>query len=77
MTKDFTRRSILASALSTSALGILSAQSKRDWTGKDPVAYPDPDVVAVNPKRFKYKVGNAAIERVYTGCRFAEGRSWA
>lgn len=76
MAQEFTRRSILASALGTGALGILSAQTKRDWTGKDPVAYPDPDVVAVNPKRFKYKVGNAGIERVYTGCRFAEGPAW-
>jgi gluconolactonase len=34
--------------------------------------YPDPRVEALD-KRFKYKVGNAAIERIATGFRWAEG----
>jgi gluconolactonase len=34
--------------------------------------YPDPRVEALD-KRFTYKVGNAAIERVATGFRWAEG----
>jgi gluconolactonase len=34
--------------------------------------YPDPRVEALD-KRFKYKVGNAAIQRVATGLRWAEG----
>jgi len=34
--------------------------------------YPDPRVEALD-KRFKYKIGNAAIERIATGFRWAEG----
>ena len=37
--------------------------------------YPD-DRVEVIDKRFKYKVGNAAIERVATGFRWAEGPAY-
>src|SRR5712671_2040033 len=34
--------------------------------------YPDPRIEALNP-RFKYKIGNAYIERIATGLRWAEG----
>jgi gluconolactonase len=77
MSTNPTRRTLLKSTL-TSALGVaaLTAQTKRDWTGKDPVSYPDPDVVALDPKRFKAKINNAVIERLYVGCRWAEGIAW-
>jgi gluconolactonase len=34
--------------------------------------YPDPRVAALD-KRFKARIGHAAIERIATGCRWAEG----
>jgi len=34
--------------------------------------YPDPRIEALSPK-FKYKIGNTAIERIATGFRWAEG----
>ena len=37
--------------------------------------YPEPDVVVLD-KRFKYKIGNAPIVRLYTGMLFAEGPAW-
>jgi gluconolactonase len=43
---------------------------------KTPVAYPDPAVEVVDPRFAKYKVQNAAIERLYTGTRWAEGPVW-
>ncbi len=74
-----TRRAVIGSMMGT-ALGAaaapLAAQTRRDWTGKEPIAYPDPDIVIVDPKRFKYRANNAAIERVFTGCRWAEGPAW-
>lgn len=77
-----TRRSLLggtaASALGAAAASLpLAGQTRRDWSGKDPIAYPDPDIVIVDPKRFKYRANNAAIERVFTGCRWAEGPAWS
>jgi gluconolactonase len=50
--------------------------TRRDWSGKEPIGYPDPDVVIIDPKRFRYRAGNAALERLYTGCRWAEGPAW-
>lgn len=43
---------------------------------KTPVAYPDPAVEVVDPRFAKYKVNNAAVERLYTGTRWAEGPVW-
>jgi gluconolactonase len=64
------RRSFLATALAAPAL------AQRDWSGKNPVRYPDPDVIVLDPRFAKMKIGNAVIERLYTGCRWAEGPAW-
>jgi len=74
MPVNLPRRSFLtatAAALSTAA-----AQTARDWTGRQPVRYPDPDIVSLHPSFDKYKIGNAAIEKLYTGARWAEGPAW-
>jgi len=43
---------------------------------KTPVAYPDPAVEVVDRRFAKYTVGNAAVERLYSGTRWAEGPVW-
>lgn len=43
---------------------------------KSPVAYPDPAIEIVDPRFGKYRVANAAVERLYTGTRWAEGPVW-
>jgi len=43
---------------------------------KNPVHYPDPAIEIVDSRFAKYFVANAAIERLYTGCRWAEGPVW-
>ncbi|MBM3810420.1 MAG: SMP-30/gluconolactonase/LRE family protein [Acidimicrobiia bacterium] len=67
------RRGFLAGAASLAAA---FAQSKRDWTGKEPVRYPDPDIVALDPRFNKYKLGNTPIQRLHTGTLWAEGPAW-
>src|ERR1700746_3039508 len=47
-----------------------------EQTQKTPVQYPDPAVEVIDPRFAKYKVGNAAVERLYTGARWAEGPVW-
>ena len=72
----FSRRTILGAAASgVMAAGRMGAQ-QRDWSGKDPIRYPDPDVIALDKRFAKYKVGNTSIERLYTGLRWAEGPAW-
>jgi len=40
---------------------------------KRPVPYPDPAIEAVDPRFAKYQIISAAVERLYTGARWAEG----
>ena len=68
------RRSFLT-ALGTLAAAPLLA---RDF-GKNaaPTRYPEPDVIALEDAFKKIKIGNAAIERLHTGMRWAEGPAWS
>lgn len=66
------RRSFLAAASAT----VAAAQTPRDWSGKNPVRYPEPDVVSLDKRFDKYKIGNTPILRLHTGCLWAEGPAW-
>ena len=43
---------------------------------EDSVAYPDPAMEIVDPRFAKYRIPSAAVERLYTGTRWAEGPVW-
>lgn len=58
------------------ALGASALASARDWSGLNPVRYPDEDIVVIDPSFKKYKLGNTSIQRVHTGCLWAEGTAW-
>lgn len=68
------RRTLLAAGASLIGMGISgragAAASGHDW-GNIP-HYPDPDIISLD-KRFTYAIGNATVERIATGCRWAEG----
>jgi len=63
---------LAAGALVRSALG-----DTRDWSGKQPVRYPDPDIISLDPRFGKYKIGNTPIQRLHTGTLWAEGPAWS
>ncbi len=42
----------------------------------DPVRYPDPAVESLDERFDQYRIFSAAVERLYTGCRWAEGPVW-
>jgi gluconolactonase len=46
------------------------------WESPAPIRYPDPDIVALDPRFHSLVLGNAAIDRVATGFRFTEGPVW-
>jgi gluconolactonase len=77
------RRHFLAAALGGAA-AVASAQQQRiaddpaprDWSGQQPVRYPDPDIIALDNRFRRYIVGNTSIKRVYTGTQWAEGPAW-
>jgi gluconolactonase len=41
-----------------------------------PVRYPDPAVQILGERFAPYRIFSAAVERLYTGCRWAEGPVW-
>ena len=69
------RRSFLTAATAAAALAP-SALAQRDWSGKTPVRYPDPDIVVIDKRFAKYKLGNTPIQRLHQGTLWAEGPAW-
>jgi gluconolactonase len=68
------RRAFLATGLAAATM-VATEPAKADTLPLGDLPnwrYPDARVEAID-KRFKYKVGNAAIERIATGFRWAEG----
>ncbi len=71
------RRTFVQAAASLAAVTAMASDAfARNFSpGADPVRYPEPDVVPLD-KRFKYKLGNTPIMRLYTGTLWAEGPAW-
>ena len=64
---DMDRRRFLATAgiaAAGAALAPSASGAARDWSGLNPVRYPDPDVVVLDKRFAGYKVGNAPIQRL-------------
>jgi gluconolactonase len=70
------RRSFVAATLAAGAATAALAQSRDYRQDAPPVRYPDPDIVVLDPRFAKYKIGNTAIQRIYTGMLWAEGPAW-
>jgi gluconolactonase len=49
---------------------------RRYGPGAAPVRYPDPDIVVLDKRFAKIKLGNAPIRRLHTGMLWAEGPAW-
>jgi len=63
---------VVAASLQPPAL----ADGPRDYSGKTPVRYPDPDIVVLDKRFAKIKIGNTPIQRLATGMLWAEGPAW-
>ncbi len=65
-----------AAAFAASATADVFAQHLDRYSPDGPIQrYPEPDVIALDP-RFKYKLGNTPIVRLYRGTMWAEGPAW-
>ncbi|MFO1450665.1 MAG: SMP-30/gluconolactonase/LRE family protein [Opitutaceae bacterium] len=74
------RRGFLGRAAAVTAGAVLPGWARgaeRDWSGQVPTRYPDPDIVALDP-RFTAKLGNTPIQRLYhhPDMLWAEGPAW-
>ncbi len=71
------RRGFLrATAALTGIAALNSSGADRDWSGKTPVRYPDPDILVLDPRFAPYKIGNTPIQRLHVGNLWAEGPAW-
>jgi len=73
------RRAFLTASMTGVAGAVLNSAARaqeRDWTGHRPGRYPDPDIVVLEKRFQKYKLGNTAVQRLYTGMLWAEGPAW-
>ncbi len=55
---------------------ISSAATNRDWSGQNPIRYPDPDIITLDPRFRRCLQFNAPIQRLYSGTLWAEGPAW-
>jgi gluconolactonase len=69
------RHFLTATAGAAISVAAASAQ-QRDWSGNNPVRYPDPDIVVLDDRFAKYKLGNTPIQRLHVGTLWAEGPAW-
>jgi len=71
------RRTFLAAAATAATTVLGKNLLARDYgPGAAPVRYPDPDIVVLDKRFAKYKIGNTPIQRLYTGMLWAEGPAW-
>ncbi|HXY24911.1 MAG TPA: SMP-30/gluconolactonase/LRE family protein [Candidatus Acidoferrum sp.] len=71
------RRSFMnLTAGAAAALTLKSISQAVPQERKTPAPYPDAAMEVLDSRFAKYRVGNAAVERLWTGARWAEGPVW-
>ena len=70
---NISRRTMLAGA-GAAAVTTLTGPAFAAW--EESSRYPDPRVQNLDPSFARYRVGNAGVERLYTGARWSEGPAW-
>ena len=64
--------------LATAAASVAGTVMARDYgPHAAPVRYPEPDVIVLDKRFEKYKLGNSPILRLHTGTLWAEGPAWS
>jgi gluconolactonase len=76
---SISRRGFMQTALTTGAAfaAIGGRSEERDYTSTRPVHYPDPDIIVLDERFKKIKIGNTAIQRLHTGNLWTEGPAWS
>jgi gluconolactonase len=70
------RRAFVA-ATATTAFAATSFGQQRNYSPNGPpMRYPDADILVLDKRFDKYKIGNTPIQRLHTGMLWAEGPAW-
>ena len=70
------RKFVNLAAGTTMALALQPSAFAAYMESQNPVLYPDPAVEVLDPRFEKCRIISAAVERLYTGARWAEGPVW-
>jgi gluconolactonase len=68
------RRTLLSTA--AALLPAAAFAQERGPSSPPPARYPDVNIVTLDPRFAKYKIGNTPVQRLYTGLLWAEGPAW-
>lgn len=74
---EISRRGFIAGAVTTTVAVTALGQVRGYAQNAGPQRYPDRDILVLDPRFNKYKIGNAAIQRLFTGMAWAEGPAWS
>jgi gluconolactonase len=81
----WSRRAFLGAAVASGVVAPLRAWQQapdippyepRDWSGRSPLSYPDPDLIALDQRFRRYILFNTPIKRLHIGTMWAEGPAW-
>ena len=83
--RELNRRSFLAAVTAVPVAAQAPGQpppvspvpTPRDWSGQQPIQYPDPDIVALDNRFRRYIIFNTSIKRLHIGTSWAEGPAWS
>src|ERR1035441_427058 len=70
------RKFVSMAAGTTFSLALQPSALASALEAKSLAVYPDPAVEIVDPRFAKYQISSAAVERLFTGARWAEGPVW-
>lgn len=73
------RRTLIAGMTGTAVAALTPSAwgQDRDYrSDANPTRYPDADIIALDKRFDKYKIGNTPIKRLHTGMMWAEGTAW-
>lgn len=70
------RRSFIGGTVAATLAATTLGQNRDYSQNAPPLRYPDRDIIVLDPRFAKYKLGNAAIQRLHTGMSWAEGPAW-
>ena len=70
------RRSFFASSIAFTTAATVLGQSRDYQKDAAPQRYPERDILVLDKRFGKYKIGNTPIQRLHTGTLWAEGPAW-
>jgi len=74
--RGMSRRGFISGTIAATSVTILFSGRETFGQIQSQVRYPDPKVIVLDKRFAKYRVASAAIERLHTGMRWAEGPAW-